>query len=149
MHAFALTDEIRTAFNGVQLLLPGFEVEFLDICQHTDDERRHAYEDAQRLTARRMHTSVSIAKPGFQFSGGIILQMPNCDASGAIFFIYRKGSLNSSMVGRYVGASCRPCGRILFVVSRLAVGCPLRSTLDRSRGADFMALKCTGAGVGL
>lgn len=48
MHAFALTDEIRTAFNGVQLLLPGFEVEFLDICQHTDDERRHAYEDAQR-----------------------------------------------------------------------------------------------------
>lgn len=75
------------------------------------------------------------------------MHMPNLDASGAIFFIYWNGSLNSSIVGRYVGASCRPCGRILFVDSRLAVGWPLRSTLDRSRGADFMALRCTGLGA--
>jgi hypothetical protein len=96
-----------------------------------------------------VRTSVSIAKPGFQLSGGIILQMPNFEASGAIFFIYWKGSLNSSIVGRYVGASCRPCGRILLVVSRLAVGWPLLSTLDRSSGADFMALRCTGFGAGV
>lgn len=53
-------------------------------------------------------TSVSIAKSGFQVSGGIILQMPNCEASGAILLIYAYGSLNSSAVGRYVGASCKP-----------------------------------------
>lgn len=75
------------------------------------------------------------------------MQIPYCDASGAIFFIYTNGSLNSSIVGRYVGASCRPCGRIFLVVSLLAVGWPRRSTLDRSSGADFMALRCTGAGA--
>lgn len=96
-----------------------------------------------------VRTSVSIANPGFQSTGGIILQMPYCDASGAIFFIYWNGSLNSSIVGRYVGASCSPCGRIFLVVSRLAVGWPRLSTLDRSSGADFMALRCTGAGAAL
>lgn len=75
------------------------------------------------------------------------MQIPYCDASGAIFFIYTNGSLNSSIVGRYVGASCKPCGRIFLVVSLLAVGWPRRSTLDRSSGADFMALRCTGAGA--
>lgn len=94
-----------------------------------------------------MHTSVSIANPGFQSTGGMILQIPYCDASGAIFFIYTNGSLNSSIVGRYVGASCRPCGRIFLAVSLLAVGWPRRSTLDRSSGADLMALRCTGAGA--
>jgi hypothetical protein len=34
------------------------------------------------------------------------------------------------------------------VVSRLAIGWPLRSTLDRSRGAECIALRCTGAGFG-
>lgn len=77
------------------------------------------------------------------------MQIPYCDASGAIFFIYINGSLNSSIVGRYVGASCKPCGRIFFVVSRLAVGWPRRSTLDRSSGADFIALRCTGAAAAL
>ena len=99
--------------------------------------------------ARIIPTSVSIANPGFQSTGGIILQIPNCDASGAIIFIYINGSLNSSIVGLYVGASCSPCGLIFFVVSRLAVGWPRLSTLDRSSGADFMALRCTGAGAAL
>lgn len=94
-------------------------------------------------------TSVSIAKSGFHESGGIILQIPYCEASGEIFFIYSKGSLNSSSVGLYVGASCKPCGRIFLVVSRLAVGCPLLSTLVRSKGGDFIALKGSGAAAGL
>lgn len=106
-------------------------------------------ESAVCVVGYKIRTSVSIANPGFQSTGGIILQMPNCDASGAIIFIYWNGSLNSSIVGRYVGASCRPCGRIFLVVSRLAVGWPRRSTLDRSSGADFMALRCTGAGAAL
>ena len=34
------------------------------------------------------------------------------------------------------------------MVSRLAVGWPLRSTLDNSSGAECIALRCTGAGFG-
>lgn len=92
---------------------------------------------------------MSIAKSGFQESGGIILQIPNFDASGAIFFIYSKGSLNSSSVGLYVGASCSPWGRIFFVDSRLAVACPLLSTLVKSRGRECIALRGSGAAAGL
>jgi hypothetical protein len=79
----------------------------------------------------------------------MILQIPNRDASGAIFFIYRNGSFHSASDGRYVGASCRPCGRIFLLVSRLAVGWPRRSTDVGSRGADFMALSGCGAAAGL
>lgn len=79
-------------------------------------------------------TSVSIAKLGFQLSGGIILQMPYFLPSGPIFRIYAIGSLNSSSVGLNVGASCNPCGRTLFVVSRTARGCPRLSTVDMSKG---------------
>lgn len=79
----------------------------------------------------------------------MILQMPYRDASGAIFFMYSNGSLNSSSVGLYVGASCRPCGRILLMASRLAVGWPLRSTLVRSRGRECIALNGRVAAAGL
>ena len=79
----------------------------------------------------------------------MILQIPYCDASGAIFLIYAKGSPNSSSVGVYVGASCNPWGLIFFVDSRLAVGCPLRSTLVISRGAECIALSGCGATAGL
>lgn len=77
------------------------------------------------------------------------MQIPYCEASGEIFFMYSKGSLNSSSVGLYVGASSNPCGRIFLLVSRLAVGCPLLSTLVSSSGADFMALSGCGAAAGL
>lgn len=63
--------------------------------------------------------------------------------------MYSKGSLNSSSVGLYVGASSRPWGRILLVDSRLAVSCPLLSTLVKSRGIEFIALKGSGAAAGL
>jgi hypothetical protein len=36
-----------------------------------------------------------------------------------------------------------------LLVSRLAVGCPLLSTLVKSRGADCIALKGSGAAAGL
>lgn len=89
------------------------------------------------------HTSVSIANGGCQFSGGMILQIPYFLPSGAILRMYSKGSLNSSSVGRNVGASCKPWGRIRLLGSRGALGCPRRSTVDRSRGADLRALKGT------
>lgn len=134
-------------------MLSCLEVEFLDRRQYKQaprcDVRVEGYIESACEPWGIVRTSVSIANPGFQSTGGIILQIPNCDASGAIFFIYWNGSLNSSIVGRYVGASCRPCGRIFLVVSRLAVGWPRLSTLDRSSGADFMALRCTGAGAAL
>jgi hypothetical protein len=96
-----------------------------------------------------LRTSVSIAKSGFQESGGIILAIPYCEACGAIFLIYAKGSLNSSSVGLYVGASCKSCGLIFLLLSRLAVICPLRSTLLMSRGSECIALKGSGATAGL
>jgi hypothetical protein len=86
-------------------------------------------------------TSVSIANSGFQLSGGIILAIPYFLPSGAIFCMYLSGSLNSSSVGRNVGASVKPCGLILLGASRLVRGCPFRSTLDISNGAAFRALK--------
>ena len=63
--------------------------------------------------------------------------------------IYANGSLNSSAVGRYEGASCNPWGRILLLVSRLAVGCPLLSTLVISSGWECIALRgcCVAAGL--
>jgi len=92
---------------------------------------------------------VSIANSGFQESGGMILQIPYFDASGAIFFIYSNGSLNSSSVGLYVGASCNPCGRVFLLVSRLAVGWPLLSTLVMSNGWARRALSGSAAAAGL
>ena len=79
----------------------------------------------------------------------MILQIPYREASGEIFFIYSNGSLNSSAVGLYVGASNSPWGRIRLLFSLLAVGCPLLSTLVRSRGSDRIALSgCNGAPAG-
>lgn len=57
--------------------------------------------------------------------------------------MYATGSLNSSSVGRKVGASGMPWGRTRFVGSRGALGWPRRSTVDKSRGADLRALKGT------
>lgn len=88
-------------------------------------------------------TSVSTANGGCQFSGGMIRQIPYFLPSGAIFFMYSRGSLNSSSVGRKVGASGRPWGRTRLRGSRGALGCPRRSTVDRSRGADRRALNGT------
>jgi len=89
------------------------------------------------------HTSVSIANGGFQLSGGMILQIPYFLPSGAILRIYSMGSLNSSSVGRKVGASGRPWGRTRLTGSFGALGWPRRSTVDRSRGAERRALKGT------
>jgi hypothetical protein len=63
--------------------------------------------------------------------------------------MYKKGSLNSSSVGLYVGASCNRCGRILLLISRLAVACPLLSTLVKSSGSECIALNGSGAAAGL
>jgi hypothetical protein len=93
------------------------------------------------VTPNEVRTSVSIAKSGFHESGGIILQMPYCEASGAIFLTYSRGSRHSSSVGQYVGASDMPCGRdFFFNGSRTAVGCPRRSTEVRSKGALVIEL---------
>lgn len=73
----------------------------------------------------------------------MILQIPYFLPSGAILRIYSVGSFHSSSVGRKVGASCKPCGRTLFTGSRAALGCPRRSTVDRSSGADLLALSGT------
>lgn len=49
---------------------------------------------------KNYHTSVSMAKSGFHEAGGMILQIPNWEASGVIFFIYSSGSRHSSSVGQ-------------------------------------------------
>lgn len=86
-------------------------------------------------------TSVSIAKGGSQLSGGIILHIPYFLPSGAIFRMYSIGSLNSSSVGRKVGASGNACGLTRFTGSRTALGWPRRSTVVRSKGAAHRALR--------
>jgi hypothetical protein len=63
---------------------------------------------------------VSMANGIFQLSGGTILAMPYFCASSRMLLMYWTGSLNCSVVGRYVGASCRR------VVGRAVV-----SALDR------------------
>lgn len=56
--------------------------------------------------------------------------------------MYLNGFFHSSSVGRYIGASSRPCGRLFFLIgSRQAVGWPRRSTDERLRGALVLALK--------
>lgn len=90
---------------------------------------------------RCYHTSVSMAKSGFQLSGGMTLHMPYFLPSGAIFLMYSNGSRNSSSVGLKVGASCRPCGRTLLFVSRTAKGCPRLSTVDMSRAGARRRLR--------
>ena len=82
-----------------------------------------------------------MANPGCQLSGGMTLQMPYLLPSGAIFLMYSIGSLNSSSVGRKVGASCRPCGLTRLFVSRTASGWPRLSTVDMSSGGALRALK--------
>lgn len=91
----------------------------------------------------KVRTSVSIANGGFQLSGGMTRQIPYLLPSGAIFLMYSIGSLNSSSVGRNVGASCKPCGRTRLTGSRLALGWSRRSTVEMSRGADLRALSGT------
>lgn len=63
-------------------------------------------------------TSVSMANPGFQLSGGMILMMPYLYPSGATFLMYSMGFLNSSSVGLNVGASRNPCGLVVLGTSR-------------------------------
>lgn len=78
-------------------------------------------------------TSVSMAKSGFQLSGGMILQMPYLLALSKMLRIYAIGSRNSASVGLNVGASGSPCGLVLVGGSRLE-GWPLRSTVRISSG---------------
>lgn len=89
-------------------------------------------------------TSVSMAKVGFHPSGGMILAIPYLAPSGAILRMYSMGSLNSSSVGLKVGASGMLCKRFLLLISGAAFFCPLRSTVDRSRGAERRALSGIG-----
>ena len=93
-----------------------------------------------------VRTSVSMAKSGFQLSGGIILHSPYLLASGAILLINSIGFLNSSSDGRYVGASCKPCGRSFLSSSGACVLSPRRSTWPRFSGADLRALRGIGGG---
>jgi hypothetical protein len=87
------------------------------------------------------HTSVLMAKVGFQPSGGTILTMPYLLPSGAILRMYSIGSLNSSSVGKYVGASGMPNNLFFFGCSGGMFGWPLRSTVDRSSGSARRALR--------
>lgn len=86
-----------------------------------------------------------MANVGFQPSGGMILAMPYFAPSGAILRIYSIGSLNSSAVGLKVGASGILCSLFLFVISGAAFFWPLRSTVDKSKGAERRALNGIGA----
>ena len=90
-----------------------------------------------------------MAKSGFQPSGGTILTMPYFLPSSCIVLMYSMGPfLNSSSVGRKVGASCRPCGRDgLGSLGFGQLGCPRRSTVDRSKPGDFRALSGMGVDV--
>lgn len=97
---------------------------------------------------RYPRTSVSIAKSGFQLSGGMILHSPYLLASGAIFLMYSIGFLNSFSVGLYVGASCTPCGRSLLGGSRTSVRSPRLSTVARFSRSDFRALRGIGGFLG-
>jgi hypothetical protein len=86
-------------------------------------------------------TSVSTANGGFQLSGGITFAMPYFCASSRILCIYWTGSLNSSAVGLYVGASSSPNIRFYFGGSLFGAPCPLRSTVDISSGCALRALR--------
>lgn len=55
------------------------------------------------------------------------------------------GSRNSSSVGRKVGPSGILCSLVLFVISGAAFGCPLLSTVFKSRGSERLALSGIGA----
>lgn len=70
--------------------------------------------------------------------------MPYFAPSGAILRIYSIGSLNSSAVGLNVGASGMLCSLFLLLSSGAAVFWPLRSTVDRSKGAERRALNGIG-----
>ncbi len=80
-------------------------------------------------------TSVFIAKGGFQLSGGMIFAMPYLLPSGAIFLMYSIGSRNSSSVGLNVIASGILNTLVRCETSGAIVGCPLRSTVDKSSGS--------------
>jgi len=63
--------------------------------------------------------------------------------------MYSIGSLNSSSVGLYTGASAISWSRVRFGPGSLAcVGCPLRSTVDKSRGSERRPLKGRDALLG-
>lgn len=110
-----------TSFYKIDFLTSSTEMEALQTSILTE-----RYADAEL-------TSVSTAKSGFQESGGMILQMPNLLALGAMLRMYSIGSRNSASVGLYVGASRSPYCLDLAGGSRLA-GSPLRSTVRMSRG---------------
>lgn len=80
-------------------------------------------------------------------SGGIILTSPYFFPSSAILWINLKGSLNSSSVGRYVGASNIPCGRHFFGCS-FGVGIWRFSTEFMSKPAARLELKGAGVNTG-
>ena len=79
------------------------------------------------------------------------MQMPYSCACVEMLLMYVNGSRHSSSVGKYVGASVMPLGRLFgwFVGSRYSVGCPLRSTEVRSRAALDKELKGTLVLAGL
>lgn len=70
----------------------------------------------------------------------MILIIPYFLPSGVILRKYSIGSRNSSSVGMYVGASLIPNIRLVLVLSGRSVGCPRRSTVDRSSGSARRAL---------
>lgn len=97
-----------TAFNRVEFLSARAKVETLE-------DRVSIYHFPGLSNIRKAeHTSVLIARVGFQLSGGIILQIPYLLPSGPILRMYSIGSRNSSSVGRNVGASEIPNKRSFF-----------------------------------
>jgi hypothetical protein len=112
---------LLTTFNRVELLLSSSEMKTLpyisiaprkslnfSIGRRIGIARGNESNCSSNICVGSRRTSVSIANSGFHESGGMILQIPYFDASGEIFFMYSNGSLNSSSVGLYVGASSRP-----------------------------------------
>lgn len=141
-----LVGRIHTSLNGIEFLPPCLEMEALrSVSKNPDSPEAGVARERERIL-----TSVSIGKSGAQLAGGTIFAMPYLDASGPILAMYWNGSLNSSSVGRYVGASSRPNMRFgRGGISGLGTPGRLRSTVWRSSGGALRALRgmfCTAGG---
>ena len=107
-----------------------------------DGKKMHGGRECVSATSRpalARHTSRSMAKSGFQLSGGTTLHIPYLLALPDILLIYSIGSRNSSSVGLNVGASVKPCSHFLGCDSEFE-GCPRRCTVLISSGAARRAL---------
>jgi len=94
---------LLTSFHRVEFLFSYSEMKALrSVSLSFRKVENHGHRKGPR---QRKRTVVSIPKSGFHEVGGTILTIPYLRPSDAILFMYSIGSLNSSSVGRYVGAS--------------------------------------------